>query len=68
MRDVDIVLTTRELARILKTKNIVSASPAGRKLRFDNRAKIPEQRLSSGETGGVMEAAVRTAYYPDHRQ
>ncbi len=62
VRDVDIVLTTRELARLLKLK----------KIDFTN---LPEEEYDSilgesagagrifGATGGVMEAAVRTLYY-----
>lgn len=59
--DVDIVLTTRELARLIKQSNI----------RFE---ALPEEDFDSplgestgagvifGTTGGVMEAALRTAY------
>ena len=61
-RDVDLVLTTREIARLI----------ASRGLDFDN---LPESDVDDpigeytgaatifGVTGGVMEAAVRTAYY-----
>jgi len=60
--DVDLVLTTRELARMIKTAGID----------FKN---LPEEKADSpigaytgagtifGVTGGVMEAAVRSAYY-----
>ncbi|MCR5482131.1 MAG: [FeFe] hydrogenase, group A [Clostridia bacterium] len=60
--DVDVVLTTRELNRILRSENI---SPAD----------LEEEPLDSplgtgtgaavifGATGGVMDAALRTAYY-----
>eukprot|EP00884_Botryococcus_braunii_P007911 jgi/Botrbrau1/17120/Bobra.0157s0021.2 len=60
-RDVDYVLTTREFGRLLRHKHIPLAS-------------LPEQAFDSplgessgaaelfGATGGVMEAAVRTAY------
>lgn len=60
-RDVDVVLTTRELARMIRT--------AG--LKFD---ELPEEEYDApmglstgaavifGATGGVMEAALRTAY------
>lgn len=59
--DVDIVLTTRELARLIKQANI----------KFD---ELPEEDFDQplgestgagvifGTTGGVMEAALRTAY------
>ena len=60
--DVDLVLTTRELVRMLRADKL---DPAG----------LPEERLDSpmgvhtgagvifGATGGVMEAALRTAYF-----
>lgn len=59
--DVDIALTTRELARMLKEEGI-------------NFSHLPEEKFDSplgestgaavifGATGGVMEAALRTAY------
>ena len=62
LADVDAVLTTRELAELLKKKGI-------------DLARMPEQPYDSlmgestgagvifGTTGGVTEAAVRTAYY-----
>lgn len=61
-KDVDVVLTTREVDRLLKRMSI-------------NVAKLPEEEFDSplgtgsgaavifGATGGVMEAALRTAYY-----
>lgn len=61
-RDVDYVLTTRELARMIKEYGI----------RFDELADAPSDELMGsytgaatifGATGGVMEAALRTAYY-----
>lgn len=60
--DVDIVLTTREFIRLLRSEHI-------------NPAILPETQFDSpigegtgagvifGVTGGVMEAALRTAYY-----
>ncbi len=62
LQDVDVVLTTRELARMIKQQNI-------------DLSKLPEENYDSmlgegtgaaiifGATGGVMEAAVRSAYY-----
>lgn len=62
IQDVDVVLTTRELARMIKSAGI-------------NLAELPEENydpvlgegsgagLIFGNTGGVMEAAVRTAYF-----
>ena len=60
--DVDLVLTTRELARLIKTAGIDFAnlepeeadSPIGR---YTGAGTI------FGATGGVMEAAIRSAYY-----
>jgi NADH-quinone oxidoreductase subunit G len=61
-RDVDMVLTTRELDRLLRADHI-------------NIAALPEEDFDSplgvasgagiifGATGGVMEAALRSAYY-----
>ena len=62
IRDVDYVLTTRELARMIKEEGI-------------NLTTLPEEEydpmlgegsgagLIFGNTGGVMEAAVRSAYF-----
>ncbi len=62
LRDVDVVLTTRELARMIKQKQI-------------DFATLPEEKYDSlmgeetgaavifGATGGVMEAAARSAYF-----
>ncbi|MDZ7617658.1 MAG: [Fe-Fe] hydrogenase large subunit C-terminal domain-containing protein, partial [Patescibacteria group bacterium] len=62
MADVDAVLTTRELARLIRMHGIVmdelSAEPADDP--FGNRTTAG--RLF-GATGGVMEAAVRTAHW-----
>jgi len=59
--DVDLVLTTRELARLIKASGVDFAS-------LDDEAADSPIGLYSGAgtifgaTGGVMEAAVRTAY------
>ncbi len=62
LQDVDVVLTTRELARLIKQQNI-------------DLSKLPEENYDPimgegtggaiifGATGGVMEAAVRSAYF-----
>lgn len=63
LRDVDVVLTTRELAKLIKRSGM-------------NFAKLPEEEFDQdimgeytgagvifGATGGVMEAALRTAYF-----
>ncbi len=61
-RDIDVVLTTRELVRLLRSMHI-------------NPKNMPEEELDEpvgfgsgagnifGATGGVMEAALRSAYY-----
>ena len=61
VQDVDLVLTTRELARLIKASGIDFANLA------DADADSPIGAYSGaatifGVTGGVMEAAVRTAY------
>ena len=61
-KDVDVTITTRELARMLKTRGIDLA-----KLE-DGSADNPLGEYSGagtifGATGGVMEAALRTAYH-----
>ena len=61
VNDVDLVLTTRELARMIKTAGIDFANLE------DEDADSPVGAYSGaatifGVTGGVMEAAVRTAY------
>jgi len=61
-KDVDLTITTRELARMLKTRGIDLAKLS------DGEADNPLGEYSGagtifGATGGVMEAALRTAYY-----
>ncbi len=61
-KDVDVTLTTREFARMLKQRGIdLNGLPKG-------KADNPLGQYSGagtifGATGGVMEAAIRTAYY-----
>ena len=62
IKDVDYVLTTRELARLLKERGI-------------NLSSLPEEKYDSlmgkgsgaglifGNTGGVMQAAIRSVYF-----
>lgn len=61
-KDVDVVLTTRELDRMLRAELI---SPAIlREEEFDSPLGIGSgAAVIFGATGGVMEAALRTAYY-----
>lgn len=61
-KDVDLTITTRELARMLKTRGIDLAKLS------DGEADNPLGEYTGagtifGATGGVMEAALRTAYY-----
>ena len=61
--DTDVVLTTRDLARLLKKKGIdlQTVEPATEK---DNPlAEYTGAGTIFGVTGGVMEAALRTAYF-----
>lgn len=59
--DIDIVLTTRELAKLLKSQGIdLAKMPAAA---FDNPiGEGSSAGLLFGATGGVMEAALRTVY------
>lgn len=61
-RDVDVVLTTREFDRMLRSELI---SPANlREEEFDSPLGTGSGAgVIFGATGGVMEAALRTAYY-----
>ncbi len=61
MADVDIVITTRELARMIKEAGInFNALPDGE---FDSlMGESTGAAVIFGATGGVMEAALRTAY------
>jgi iron-only hydrogenase group A len=62
MPDIDAVLTTRELARLIKMYGIEfdSLEPDEADLPFGNRSSAG--KLFAG-TGGVMEAALRTAHF-----
>lgn len=60
-QDVDIVLTTRELIRLLKSEHINPATLP--EMPFDNPlGSGTGAAVIFGVTGGVMEAALRTAY------
>ena len=62
IRDVDVVLTTRELARMIKAHNI--DLPTLPEEEYDDiLGEGSGAGLIFGNTGGVMEAAVRSAYY-----
>jgi len=62
LRDVDLVLTTRELDRMIKAESIdVSKLPDSK---FDDPfGAASGAGVIFGATGGVMEAALRSAYY-----
>ena len=60
--DVDIVLTTRELARMIRAEHIAPALLTEEA--FDSPLGVSSGAgVIFGVTGGVMEAALRTAYY-----
>ncbi len=60
--DVDYVLTTREMADMIKEAGVDYANISGE--RFDSPLGISTGAATIfGTTGGVMEAAVRTAYF-----
>ncbi|MCI0512626.1 [FeFe] hydrogenase, group A [candidate division KSB1 bacterium] len=60
--DIDAVLTTRELARIIKMRglNLKNLTPEAADTPFGERSSAGKL---FGVSGGVMEAAVRTAHY-----
>ncbi|MBN2092057.1 iron hydrogenase small subunit [candidate division KSB1 bacterium] len=60
--DVDAVLTTRELARIIKMRglDLKNMEPEGADTPFGERSSAGKL---FGASGGVMEAAIRTAHY-----
>lgn len=62
LADVDAVLTTRELARLIKMRglDLNRLRPAPTDMPFGERSSAGKM---FGVTGGVMEAAVRTAHY-----
>ncbi len=61
-KDVDIVLTTREFARMLRASHVNVAALA--ESEFDSPLGASTGAgVIFGATGGVMEAALRTAYY-----
>lgn len=61
-KDVDVTITTRELARMLKMRGIdLKGLPKG--TADDPMGEYTGAGTIFGTTGGVMEAAIRTAYY-----
>lgn len=66
-RDVDAVLTTREFDRMLRSELITSANLDEEE--FDSPLGTGSgAAVIFGATGGVMEAALRTAYYALHKE
>jgi len=62
VRDVDAVLTTRELARLLKQYNLNLQTPPPEKADSPFGERSTAGKIF-GASGGVTEAALRTAYY-----
>ncbi len=61
--DVDVVLTTRDLARLLKKLNINLTAAAEFSDADNPLARYSGAGTIFGNTGGVMEAALRTAHF-----
>ena len=61
--DVDAVLTTRELARMIKRAGIVFHKLPDEEFDQDLMGEYTGAAVIFGVTGGVMEAALRTVYY-----
>ena len=63
LRDVDAVLTTRELAKLIKRSGINFNKLPDEEFDQDIMGEYTGAGVIFGTTGGVMEAALRTAYY-----
>ena len=63
IRDVDAVLTTRELGRLIKRSGINFAKLPDEDWDQDIMGEYTGAGVIFGVTGGVMEAALRTVYY-----
>ena len=61
--DVDAVLTTRELARVIKRSGIMFTKLPDEEFDNDIVGDYTGAAVIFGVTGGVMEAALRTAYF-----
>ena len=61
--DVDAVLTTRELARLIRRSGINFAKLPDEEFDQDIMGEYSGAAVIFGATGGVMEAALRTAYF-----
>ena len=63
IKDVDAVLTTRELAKLIKLSGINFAKLPNEEFDQDLMGEYTGAGVIFGATGGVMEAALRTAYH-----
>ena len=63
LADVDAVLTTRELARMIKRAGILFARLPDEEFDQDLMGEYTGAGVIFGVTGGVMEAALRTVYF-----
>lgn len=63
LKDVDAVLTTRELAKLIKRAGINFRKLPDEEFDQDLLGEYTGAGVIFGATGGVMEAALRTAYY-----
>lgn len=63
IKDVDAVLTTRELAKLIKRSGINFAKLSNEEFDQDLMGEYTGAGVIFGATGGVMEAALRTAYH-----
>ena len=63
MKDVDIVLTTRELAKLIKRSGINFTKLPDEEFDQDIMGEYTGAGVIFGATGGVMGAALRTAYF-----
>ncbi|HKL73168.1 MAG TPA: NADH-dependent [FeFe] hydrogenase, group A6 [Candidatus Onthovivens sp.] len=63
LKDVDVVLTTRELARLIKRSGIIWSKLPDEEFDDDLIGDYSGAGAIFGVTGGVMEAAIRTAHY-----
>ncbi len=63
IQDVDVVLTTRELAQIIKRSGIMWKKLPDEEFDNDLIGDYSGAGVIFGVTGGVMEAAIRTAYH-----
>ncbi len=63
LKDVDAVLTTRELGRLIKRSGIKFTALPDEKFDNDIVGEYTGAGVIFGVTGGVMEAALRTAYF-----